>query len=559
MTIVPLRQFLTNGFRLKLLVLQCAVVLVLLIACANVAGLLLARAASRQKEIALRVALGASRGRILQQLLTESVALALAGGFFGVALAFAADAILRPTLLPTSNSMAAAGSSWMILIFAGALSLLTGLAFGLAPAVIAARQDLALAIKTGGQRAMGAARARLRSALIVGEVALAVLLTISAGLLIRSLWKLAQVNPGFQPQQVLTLRVAPNQSLCGQRSACIALYTELVRRAREIPGVQDAAAANALPLSAPIPSSAVKIEGFPYVPAEHAAPLFWAGAVTPDYFHLMGIPILQGRALEASDGEKSAPVILVSATTARRYWPHESPIGKHVQLVWEDRWRTVVGVVADVRQFDLTGRSPDNLRGAMYMPYSQAENSDRQLPAVMALVLRTNGEPTGVVAGIRDLLRQLNPNVPVDEIRSMVSLLDESTQQPRSMMWLFVSFAGVALLLAAVGAYGVVSYSTAQRRFEIGVRVALGADRRSIFRLVLGQSLRLVLFGLALGLAASLALTRLLATFLYSTATTDALTFVAVGTVMVAVALVAGFVPARRAAGTDPIAALRAD
>jgi ABC-type antimicrobial peptide transport system permease subunit len=263
--------------------------------------------------------------------------------------------------------------------------------------------------------------------------------------------------------------------------------------------------------------------------------------------------------LQTSDGEKSAPVVVMSAATARRYWPHENPIGKHVQLVWENQWRTVVGVAADVRQFDMAGRSPDYLRGAIYMPYSQAEDSDRQLPAVMSLILRTNGEAASVVTSIRDLLRQLNPNVPVDEIRTMVSLVDESTQQSRSMMWLFVSFAGVALVLAAVGAYGVVSYSTAQRRFEIGVRVAMGAGRRSIFHLVLGQSLRLVLAGLALGLAASLALTRLLATFLYGTATTDALTFVTVCIVMVAVALLAGFVPARRAACIDPITALRAD
>jgi predicted permease len=559
MTVVPLRQFLTAGLRLKLLVLQFAVGLVLLIACANVAGLLLARATSRQKEMALRVALGASRAAIMQQLLTESTVLALAGGSLGVALAFAADSILRIALPATANGIAGTGTSWQILGFAGALSLLTGLLFGLAPALIASRQDLAIAIKTGGQRASGAARARLRSALIMGEVALAVVLTISAGLLIRSLWKLAQVNPGFEPRRVLTLRVSPNQTLCRNRPGCIALYSELLRRGRELPGVEEVAAANTLPLSAAVPSSAVKIEGFPYLPAERAAPLFWAGAVTPDYFRLMSIPILQGRALQTSDSEKAAPVVVVSAATARRYWPHDNPIGKHVQLVWEDKWRTVVGIAADVRQFDLAGRSPEFIRGAMYMPYAQAEDTDRQLPAVMALIVRTNGAPSRVVAEIRDLMRQLNPNVPVDEIRTLVSLVNESTQPSRSLTWLFVSFAAVALILAAVGAYGVVSYTTAQRTFEIGVRVALGAERRNIFRLVLGQSLRLVLAGLVVGLAPSFALTRLLTTFLYGTAPTDAVTLMAVCGVLVAVALVAGFVPARRAASIDPITALRAD
>jgi predicted permease len=323
--------------------------------------------------------------------------------------------------------------------------------------------------------------------------------------------------------------------------------------------VQDAAAANTLPLSAGSPSSAVKIEGFPYVPAERAAPLFWAGAVTPDYFRVMGISILQGRALQTGDSENAAPVIVVSASTARRYWPHQTAIGKHVQLVWEDRWRTVIGVAADVRQFDLADHSPDSIRGAMYMPYPQAEDTDRQLPAAMVLILRINGDPAPVVSDIHRLLRELNPNVPVDEIRTMASLVNESTQQPRSMMWLFLSFAAVALLLAAVGAYGVVSYSTAQRTFELGVRVALGARRRNIFGLVLGQSLRLVLAGLVLGLAASLALTRLLATFLYGTATSDAATLMTVCGVLVAVALIAGFAPARRAASIDPVAALRAE
>lgn len=559
MTVVPLRQFSTAGLRLKLLVLQCAIALVLLIACANIAGLLLARAASRQKEIALRVALGASRSRIVQQLLTESIVLALAGGALGAALAFAADAVLRSSLLPASNGMANPGGGWRILVFAGALSLFTGLFFGLAPALIASRQDLAAAIKTGGQRAAGAARARLRSALIAGEMALAVVLTVSAGLLIRSLWELAQVNPGFQPQHLLTLRVSPNGPLCSRRSACIALYNELLRRAREIPGVEDAAAANALPLSSGIPASAVKVEGFPYVPAERAAPLFWAGAVTPGYFRLMSIPILRGRAFAVTDSEGAAPVIVISAATARRYWPHEYAIGKHVQLVWENRWRTVVGVAADVRQFDLAGHSPDSIRGAMYMPYAQAQDTDRQLPAVMSLIVRMNGEPTRVVTRIRELMLQLNPNVPVDDIRSMVSLVNESTRQPRSMMWLFVSFAAVALVLAAMGAYGVVSYSTAQRTFEIGVRVALGAGGWNIFRMVLGQSLRLVLAGLAAGLAASVALTRLLATFLYGTATTDALTIMTVCVVLVVIGLIAGFVPARRAAAIDPVVALRTD
>jgi predicted permease len=429
----------------------------------------------------------------------------------------------------------------------------------MAPALAASRQGLALAIKTGGQRAAGAMKARLRSGLIVCEVALAVLLTVSAGLLMRSLWNLAQVNLGFQPERVLTVRVSPNQSMCEKRAACIALYDELERRVRGIPGVQDAAAANTLPLSNAIPSSAIKVEGIPYVPAERGAPMFWAGAVTPDYFRLMGIPILQGRAFDTGDADAAAPVVVVSAATARRYWPGQNPIGKHLQLVWEDRWRTVAGVAGDVRQFDLAGETPDYLRGEVYMPYAQTVDNDRQLPAIMTLVVRTNGDASRVAGSIREVVRNLNPNVPVGDIRSMVSIVDESSRQSRSITWLFAGFAAVALALAAIGVYGVVSYLTAQRTFEIGVRMAMGAGRSRVFGLVLAQSLRLVAPGLILGLGCSLALTRLLSTFLYGTAPADPVTLAAVSSLLTAVALLAGYMPARRAAGVDPMRALRAD
>ncbi|HTQ55739.1 MAG TPA: ABC transporter permease [Bryobacteraceae bacterium] len=558
-TVVPLQQFLTSDIRTKLIVLQSAIGLVLLIACVNVAGLLLARATSRQKEMALRVALGAARGRIIRQLLTESLVLAFAGGAIGIALAYGAFTVLQAALPPSAAGGPPAQMGAQVLAVVCLLSLVTGLAFGLAPALSASRQNLAAAIKSGSQRLAGVGRARLRSALIVGEVALAVVLTMGAGLLIHSLWRLAHVNPGFQPQRILTLRVSPNEALCRQRETCIAFYRELLRRTRDLPGVADAAAANTLPLAHSAPESAVKVEGLPYVPAERTAPMFWSGAVTPDYFRVMGIPLLQGRTFGPADAEKAAPVIIVSAATARHYWPGQNPIGKHVQLVWEDQGRTVIGVAGDVRQYDLADRSPDYIVGALYMPYPQAQDSSRQLPAAMTLIVHTNNDTARVVSGIRELVRSLNSNVPVGEIQTMVSVVAESTRQSRSMMWLFVSFAGIALVLAAVGAYGVVSYSTMQRTFEIGVRVALGAGRRRIFGLVLGQSLRLVLAGLAIGLAASLALNRMLATFLYGTAPSDPATLAVVCGLLVLVALLAGFMPARKAAGVDPLIALRAE
>ena len=343
MSVEPLREFLTSDVRVRLLVLQCAVGLVLLIACANVAGLLLARATARQKEIALRVALGASRARIVRQLLTESLVLAAAGGALGIALAYSGDSVLQAALPP---GQAVPDAGWSVLAFVCAFSLLTGLIFGVAPALIASRQDLAAAIKTGGQRTASAARARLRSALIVGEVALAVLLTIGAGLLIRSLWKLGQVNPGFDDRHVLALRVSPTSrsatsdppasrfttNWCGAHGG---ISRSPGRHRRQRPAARN------------VPGASVKVEGLPYVPAERAAPMFWAAQSRPGYFALMRIPILRGRPLREADSASATPVIVVSAATAQRYWPGQDPIGKHVQLVWEDRWRTVVGVAGD--------------------------------------------------------------------------------------------------------------------------------------------------------------------------------------------------------------------
>lgn len=558
-TVVPLREFLVTDIRRRLLVLQGAIGLVLLIACANVANLLLARASSRQKEMALRVALGAARGRIVRQLLTESVLLALAGGICGIGLASWSGTVLKLILPAGKADWSTVSIGWQVLLFAAALSVLTGLAFGLAPALIASGNDLAGLIKTGGRRATGAAKARIRSALIMAEISLAVVLSVGAGLLIRSLWSLSQVNPGFQSRQILTLRVSPNRSLCRQRDACVALYNELLRRTQSIPGIYEVAAANSVPLSNRTPSLPVNVEDHPFDPAERGAPLFWTGAVTPEYFRLMGIPILAGRGFSESDSQNAAPVIVVSASTAQRYWPNQNAIGKHIRTASERTFRTVVGVAADVRQFDLTGRTPNHIQGALYMPYAQSVESEGQPPAAMTLLVRAGGNTSEVTNRIRELVSNLDPNVPVSEIRTMASLVDDSSQQPRSMAWLFASLAGVALFLAAIGAYGVVSWSTAQRTFEIGVRIALGSPKRSVFRLVLGQSLRLVACGLVAGLAASLALARMLTAFLYNTASSDAFTFAVVSGIMLFVALLAGYVPARRAASVDPLTALRVE
>jgi len=558
-TVLPLQQDLVGNVRAKLLVLLGAVGIVLLIACVNVASLLLSLAASRRREIALRAALGAARGRIVRQLLTESVVLALAGGALGLGLAFGALSALKTFLPADTPRLAEAGMDWRVLAFVTGLSVLTGLAFGLAPALRASKSDLAESVKAGGQRTSDAAGINLRSSLIVGGVALAVVLVVGAGLLIKTLWRLMQVNPGFQGEHVLTVRVTPDQSSCEQRSTCVALYDELLRRAGEMAGVSEVAAANTVPLSGEVPYVVVEMEDHPLKEGKALAPLLWAGAITPEYFQLMGIPLLTGREFSDSDSEKSTGVVIVSTATARHFWPGENPIGKHIRLVWDKDWRTVVGVAGDVRQFNLADKPLDWVQGAVYMPYAQSVDANQKLPTAMYLTARTSAESAHFGRDIRGLVSSVNPNVPVGEVRGLEAIVSNSASQSRSMMWLFVAFAGTALVLAAIGTYGVVSYSTARRTYEIGIRVALGASSSNIFGLILGQSLRLVLTGLAIGVIASLCLARLLTQFLFGVAATDPFTFLAVSALLTCVALLAGFIPARRAASLNPVTALRVE
>jgi predicted permease len=557
--VIPLQQSMVGDVRGKLTLLLCAVALVLLIACVNVASLLLARTTARQKEMAIRAALGAGRGRIIRQLLTESVMLALAGAALGLMLAFSALSVLK-SVLPVDNArLGAASIDLPVLAFVTGVAIVCGLFFGLAPALSASKLDLAESIKTRGQTSASAGRLRLRSFLITAEVALAVVLVVGAGLLMKSLWLLAQVNPGFSPEQIMVVRVYPDPSSCRERTPCVALYDELLRRASRLTGVSEVAAANTLPLSHEVPALPVEFEEHPVRTTEELFPMVWAGAVTPDYFHLMRIPLLAGRVFTDGDGEKSGLVVVVNAATARRYWPGEDPIGKHIRISWFPEWRTVIGVVGDVRQYDLAVTSANWTEGAVYMPYPQSIVLDRQLPAAMTLMLRFIGNPPALGADIRQVVADINPNVPVSEAVPMSSVVVASMSNSRSLMWLFVSFAGCALFLAAIGTYGVISYSTSQRMSELGLRMALGATKGGLFRLVLAQSIRLVLAGLAIGIAASFGLTRLLNDFLFGVLATDPLTFLAVAVLLIGIAVLAGYLPARRAATADPLTALRVD
>lgn len=557
--VIPLQQDLVGEIRGKLLILFSCIGMVLLIACANVASLLLSRAATRRKEIALRAALGAGRWRIVRQLLTESITLGFIGGALGILLAIIGISVFRSVLPADTPGLTNVGIDWRVLEFIIALALGTGLAFGMAPALSPSQIDLNECIRTGSQRSSGKSWSRARNWLVAAEIALTLVLVVSAGLLIKSLYALSQVNPGFHPEHLLTIRINPNQSLCRKRMACVALYDDLLRQARTVSGVLDAAVANTVPLDSEVPTIPVDVEGHPKT-ADFPAPMFWIGAISPDYLRMLRIPLLAGRGFMDSDGASSEPVVLITQSTAKRFWPNQNPMGKHIKPVWDDQWRTVIGVVGDVRQYNLLNNSHNWIPGAMYMPYAQSSvEGDHGAPAAMDLIVKTLGDSSEIAAQIRRLAIDRNPNVPVSKVQTMEAIFSVSTSDFRSTILLFISFAIAALVLAGVGIYGVVSYWVAQRTYEIGVRVAMGATGGSIAGLVMAQGLRLALVGIAAGVVTAVSTTRFLSSLLYGVGATDPLIFVAVTVFLFGIAVTASFVPAWRAARIDPIQSLRVE
>lgn len=556
--VIPLQEDIVGGVRGKLLILLSAVGIVLLIACANVASLLLSRATVRRKEIALRAALGAGRSRIFRQLLTESVLLSAMGGVLGILLGTTALSVFRAVLPSDIPGLDGVAIDLQALAFTAGLAVFTGIAFGIAPALNAAKVDLTESIKTGGQRSTARGRTELRSWLIGAEIALTMVLVVAAGLLIKTLYTLTQVDPGFRPDQILTIRITPNQTLCEERAACIALYDDLLHRAREIPGVAAAALANTIPMDGRLGISAIPVEIADHPnPVDVPEPMFWSGAITPSYLSMMNIPVLTGRGFTEADTADSSWVALVTASTARRFWPGEQPVGKHIRTGWDREWRTVVGVVDDVRQNDLTGEWPEWVVGAIYLPYPQSVQIDRQLPAAMNLLVKTAANPQRIGSEMRNLAVSRNPNVPIGEARTMDAVVSDSIADRRSTMSLFIGFAAAALILAALGVYGLVSYSVSQRTYEIGVRMAIGASKGSILAMVLAQSLRIATAGIAVGVLGAIALTRFLSSLLYGVAATDSFTFLAVAALLFLTTAAASFGPAWRAAQVDLTKSLR--
>ena len=540
---------LVGGLRSSLIVLLVAVGFVLLIACANVASLLLARATAREKEIAIRQALGASRVRLVRQLLTESLLLSLAGGGLGVLIASWCLPILRSIAPGTVPRIESVRVDAPVLLFSLALCIITGVVFGLVPSLTASRRDLHDTLKEGGRGSTESGHGgRARSVMVVAEVAVAIVLVTGAGLLIRSFTRLMRVNPGFDSTNVLAVPLTLPTAHYAEPEKRAEFIRQLTERVEALPGVESAAAVSHLPLLSPPRFVFFCPEGR-VCQGIGKDPIISLRQATPDYFRTMRIPLLRGRVFEQKDLQGSTPVVIIDQLTASQYFPGVDPIGKTLQNSRDKIPMQIIGIVGDVKFASL---STPNL-AEMYMPHAQLPWPN------MVLVVRSASNPQPLVSAVRQKIAELDPDLPVAGIQTMDEIVSASVAQPRLLTALVGAFAGFALLLAAIGIYGVMAYSVSQRIHEVGIRMALGATPRDVFARVVGQGMRLVFIGIALGCVASLALTRLLATLLFGTSATDPVTFAAVAFTLIAVALLACYLPARRATRVNPIIALRSE
>ncbi len=547
-----LRDELVGDTRPAILVLFGAVVFVLLIACVNVANLFLARGAARAREIAVRQACGASRQRLVRQMLTESFVLASLGGGLGIALGRLGIQGLRRLVPPAILQDAIIRMDRSVLLFSAAMVVLVAVAFGLAPAWQASQSRVHETLKEGGRSATsGAPQNRLRAALVIVETALALVLLVGAGLMMKSMYRLLQVNPGFRPERVLIMEIDLRTAQYSKPEATLAFWHEVLDRVRALPGVETAALGTVLPLTGDHSRADVTLEGMP-APEPGKFPHPDYHYVSAGYLDALTIPLLRGRNFTTADTKTAPLVAMINSSMAHRFWPNGDAIGKRLHWGhpdWDSKfpWITIVGVVGDVKLYGLSNPS----RLELYLPYEQDPTSD------MDLVLRSGIDRASLTSAVRAAVAAIDKDQPVANINTMTQLVDNSVATPRITLILLGLFSAVALVLAAIGTYGVIAYSVQQRTHELGIRLALGAQRRDVLRLVLGHGMKLAGLGIAIGIAAAFGLTRLMASLLFSTGAGDPIAFSAASTILLLVAVAACCIPARRAMRVDPMVALR--
>lgn len=552
---VPLQDLVLGDVRHALLLLFGAVGVILLIACANVANLLLARADERHREMSVRTALGASRGRLMGQLLTESVMLSLLGALLAVAVAYAGIrglVALAPQGIPRVEELRLDG---VVLAFTLLLAVATGIIFGVAPALQLSRDDVARAVRESGRAQTGGrGRQRIRDVLAVTQIALSVVLLIGAALLMRSLMELRRIDLGFRASNALTVRTALPEATYPDDASVIRFYRTLRRELAALPGVEAVGGTRLLPLSGTIGDWSITLEGRPRVPEEN--PNGDWQVVTPGYFETMGMTLVRGRSLLETDEENAPIVAVINETMAARYWPNENPIGRRFHLGTSGRpWITVVGVVAAVKHNAIT----EGARAEMYVPHAQWSAAGASARRAMTFVLRTRNDPLALLGYVRQAVRSLDPNLPLSDVRTLEGVASDALSRPRFTTLLLTLFAAVALSLATIGIYGVISLLVARRRQEIGIRLALGARPTTILGMVMTRALVLAATGVAFGLTAAALLGRVIASLLYGVTPFDIATFAVVPLLLAAVALLAALVPATRAAAVDPALTLRAE
>jgi putative ABC transport system permease protein len=549
--VVALQEALTEGARRRLLLLLGSVLAVLVIACTNLASLMLARGVARRREIATRTSLGAGRWRILRQLFTEGLVLAALGAAAGVLLAFAAQALLLravPSDAPQINPIAI---NARVLWFAAVAAVATAFAFSAGPALLLLKNSLHGTVHAA-ERVTASGTS---SVLAIVEIALAVVLVCGAALMGRSLWVLSGMSTGFRSDHLLTAQISPNESTCRSFRGCNQFYAEALALMRAMPGVELASAANVLPLAGQFSAFSAELQGHPQQPG-HSSPMLWMTSATPDYLRAMGIPILRGRGFSNLDTATAEPVILVSAATAAKWWPGQDAIGMHIRPSWVKSWRKVIGVVPDIRAL-AAGQWFGPMEGQVYIPYAQPLNGDPD--PVMSLVLRVTGDPLMYSQEVHRRVAALAPDVPVTNIRTMDELVAASLATPRSMLWLLLSFAVLALTLGVAGIYSVVSWNVSRRVPEIGIRMALGATPAAVTRMVLRQTLVIAVAGVAAGTAGAFMCSRLVTSMVYGVNPRDPAIYIFAAGILFATGLLAGYVPARRAARIDPVSVLRCD